>query len=93
MIACSRSNPGGPRQIKPLLPLIVEPDELEPHFGDENLLIVDLGPQELFDEAHVPGAVHLDRMHLASGVEPVLGGRVQRPRQKGQSAPATSPAP
>ncbi len=60
--------------MKPLLPLIVEPDELEPHLGDEHLLIVDLGPQDLFDEAHVPGAVHLDRALLISGAEPAVGG-------------------
>ncbi len=59
--------------MKPLLPLIVEPDELEPHLGDENLLIVDLGPQDLFDEAHVPGAIHLDRTQLVSGVELAVG--------------------
>lgn len=58
----------------------MEPEELEPHLGDDNLLIVDLGPQDLVDEAPVPGAVHLDRTHLVSDVEPALGGRVQRPR-------------
>ncbi|MCZ6575239.1 MAG: sulfurtransferase, partial [Gammaproteobacteria bacterium] len=61
--------------MKPLAPLIVEPDELEPHLGDESLLIVDLGPQDLFDEAHVPCAIHLDSTHLVSDVEPELGGR------------------
>ena len=58
---------------KPLLPLVVEPDELEQHLGAENLLVVDVGPEELYEEAHVPGAVHLDRARLVSGVKPAVG--------------------
>lgn len=57
----------------PLLPLIVEPDELERRLGAPNLLIVDLGPLDLFEEAHVPGAVHLDRNRLVSGTKPAVG--------------------
>lgn len=59
--------------MKPLLPLIVEPGELERCLGAENLRIIDLGPRELFDEAHIPGAVHLDPDKLLSGAKPAVG--------------------
>ncbi len=57
----------------PLLPLIVEPEELEQQLGAENLLIVDLCPLELHEDAHIPGAVHLDRNRLVAGTKPAVG--------------------
>ena len=42
------------------LPLVVEPDELEKHLLNEKLLIVDLCKPEVYAQAHIPGAVHLD---------------------------------
>lgn len=50
----------------PLLPLIVEPDELEQQLGNPRLLIVDLCLPEIYEDLHVPGAVHLDRELLTS---------------------------
>ncbi|MDA8383349.1 MAG: sulfurtransferase [Betaproteobacteria bacterium] len=48
----------------PPLPLIVEPDELEAHLSDPDLLIVDLCKPDLYPRAHVPGAIHLDYRRL-----------------------------
>ena len=43
----------------PLLPLIVEPTELEAALGTDGLLIVDLNEPERYAEGHIPGAVNL----------------------------------
>ena len=42
------------------LPLLLEPADLAAHLDDDNLLIVDLSKDQVYDQAHVPGAVHLD---------------------------------
>lgn len=58
---------------QPLLPLIVEPAELEKHLSDERLLIVDLGRPETHAQAHVPGAVPLDYARIVRAAPPALG--------------------
>lgn len=59
--------------IQLLLPLIVEPAELEKYLGHKNLLIVDLSSRDMYDEVHIPGAVHLDHALLNSGEKPGVG--------------------
>ena len=56
-----------------LLPLIVEPAELEKHLAMENLLIVDLCKPETYAQAHVPGAVHLDYKQIVAARPPAMG--------------------
>lgn len=58
---------------EPLLPLIVEPAELEQHLGDPHLLIVDLCKPETYAQAHVPGAVHVEYARIIAGRPPVMG--------------------
>ena len=41
------------------LGLIIEPETLQTHLDDDNLLIVDLGKEADYLQAHVPGAVFL----------------------------------
>ncbi len=41
-------------------PLLVEPEELHPRLGDEQLLLVDVGRAATYEQAHLPGARHLD---------------------------------
>jgi len=55
---------------RPLLPLIVEPAELEKHLGTENLLIVDLCRPETYAQAHLPGAAHLDYVQIVTARPP-----------------------
>ena len=43
-----------------LLPLLVEPDELERQLGLESILIVDLCKPGTYAQSHIPGALHLD---------------------------------
>ncbi|WP_101675472.1 sulfurtransferase [Alloalcanivorax mobilis] len=55
------------------LPLLLEPEELARHLDDANLLIVDLSKGQVHDQAHVPGAIHLDFKRLLAGNQPAPG--------------------
>lgn len=55
------------------LPLLLEPDQLEPLLGDPRLLIVDLSGSENYARFHVPGAVHLPAQALQCGRQPAPG--------------------
>lgn len=51
-----------------LLPLIVEPEQLEARLGHPDLLIIDVPAKaDSYLEGHVPGAVFLDYKHLLLG--------------------------
>ncbi len=55
------------------LPLILEPDELQPLLGHEELLILDLCRKDLYPRAHVPGAIHIDPASLMGNQPPATG--------------------
>src|SRR6218665_3183664 len=55
------------------LPLLLEPSELQAHLGDAGLLIVDLGKESVYQQAHVPSAVHFNVKQLVSGQQPAPG--------------------
>jgi thiosulfate/3-mercaptopyruvate sulfurtransferase len=55
------------------LPLILDPDVLEPLLGREGLLIVDLSKESLYRQVHIPGAVHLDYPKIVANQKPVHG--------------------
>lgn len=67
----------------PDLPLLVEPDDLEPLLGRENLLLVDLCRREIYDQYHIPGAVHVEYKYLNHGALPGPG--LLPPKEKLQS--------
>lgn len=54
-------------------PLIIEPQALEKHLDDENLLIIDLCKRETYVANHIPGAIHLDYSHIVKIDKPVMG--------------------
>lgn len=56
-----------------MLPLIVEPEELEPHLDDEDLLLIDLCSAESYLSEHLPGAVHVPTTALVAGKKPATG--------------------
>lgn len=58
---------------QPLLPLLVEPAELQPHLGEPNLLVVDLSKAEAYAQGHVPGAVHIDYSQIVAAKPPAMG--------------------
>jgi len=41
------------------LPLLIEPEQLEPRLGEPGLLVVDLSKDTTHAQLHIPGAVHL----------------------------------
>jgi thiosulfate/3-mercaptopyruvate sulfurtransferase len=53
--------------------LILEPAELEAMLGDPQLLIVDLCQPHVWQQMHVPGAVHVNPGELVSGIPPASG--------------------
>ncbi|MEE2729833.1 MAG: rhodanese-like domain-containing protein [Pseudomonadota bacterium] len=55
------------------LPLLIEPDDLEPCLGHPQLLLVDLCRAEQYAAAHIPGAVYLPFTQLMSGQMPGPG--------------------
>jgi thiosulfate/3-mercaptopyruvate sulfurtransferase len=56
-----------------LLPLIVEPEELEQQLANPQMLIVDLSKPEIYQQSHIPGAVHLDYAQIVAARRPVMG--------------------
>jgi len=55
------------------LPLIIEPSQLAAHLGDSKLLILDLGKADTYQNAHVPGAIHVPPSDIQLGVPPAPG--------------------
>lgn len=55
------------------LPLLLEPDVLHAHLGDPDLLVVDLGKESVYLQAHVPGAVLCNGKQLVAGQQPAPG--------------------
>jgi thiosulfate/3-mercaptopyruvate sulfurtransferase len=55
-----------------LLPLIIEPEQLEAHLDDPQLLIIDVPVNgDSYRQGHVPGAIFLDFRYLMRGEGPV----------------------
>lgn len=55
------------------LALLIEPQDLQAHLNDKDLLIIDLSREAVYQQAHVPGAIFLDFKELLSGVQPATG--------------------
>ena len=55
------------------LPLLLEPQTLAQRLGEPQLLVIDLGKAQVFQQAHIPGAVHLDHRALQKGSQPAPG--------------------
>lgn len=56
-----------------MLPLIVSPEDVEPHLDDANLLVIDLCREENYAAGHLSGAIHIAPSHLVTGVKPASG--------------------
>lgn len=62
------------------LPLLLEPEQLEQHLGEANLLIVDLSREEYYLENHIPGAVSVSPAEIMSGLRPTVGKLISQER-------------
>jgi thiosulfate/3-mercaptopyruvate sulfurtransferase len=56
-----------------MLPLIVEPQDLEPLLGSKQLLIIDLCKESTYQDTHIPGAIHVFPQELIAGIQPAVG--------------------
>ena len=56
-----------------MLPLLVEPEDLEKELGNQDILIIDLCKPDIYAQGHLPGAVHLDYSKIISGQRPAPG--------------------
>ncbi|MDH5407052.1 MAG: sulfurtransferase [Gammaproteobacteria bacterium] len=55
------------------LPLIIEPNELEAHLADDNILLVDLSQPQTYVQYHIPSAVYLDYAWIIHIEQPRMG--------------------
>ncbi|MCG8670596.1 MAG: sulfurtransferase, partial [Pseudomonadales bacterium] len=55
------------------LPLVIEPDELEPLLGHPDLLVLDFSTPDTYRRAHVPGALFVPFQHTMNGMPPAVG--------------------
>ena len=55
------------------LPIVIEPDELEPLLGSSGLQVIDLCNKTSYLQYHIPGAVHMEYPCLVYHCKPTLG--------------------
>lgn len=58
---------------EPMLPFLVEPDQLEQALGSEFLLVVDVSDEPAYARQHVPAAVNLPYRALIGSRPPAMG--------------------
>ena len=58
---------------KNILPLVVEAEELETVLNNKDLVIIDLSRDQVYQQAHIPGALFLDFKTLVCGEQPASG--------------------
>jgi thiosulfate/3-mercaptopyruvate sulfurtransferase len=66
--------------VAPNLPLLIEPEQLQPHVANSAILIVDLSDPASYAIGHVAGAVHLDCANLMRSEPPMTGLLPDEPR-------------
>lgn len=54
-------------------PLVLEPSELASKLGDSGLLIIDLCNPQVYQQLHVPGAIHVHPQTTTAGTPPAPG--------------------
>ncbi len=64
----------------PLLPLLIEPEDLVPYLGKEQILIIDVCSTDNYNNQHLPGAVHVPPAELQCGEKPAPG-KIPRKRR------------
>ena len=57
----------------PTLPLLIEPEQLQPYLAAPAILIVDLCDPVRYAAEHIPGAAHLDYADLVRAEPPAMG--------------------
>ncbi len=73
--------------MTPALPLVVEPEALEPKLGNEEFFVIDLCKPEIYVQSHIPGSVHVDYSQIVATEKPVMG-LLPNPAQLGETLSA-----
>lgn len=55
------------------LPLLLEPQTLAGRLGEAGLLVIDLGKAQVYQQAHIPGAIYLEPTRLKRNNAPAPG--------------------
>jgi thiosulfate/3-mercaptopyruvate sulfurtransferase len=56
-----------------MLPIVVEPEALAPLLGDADILLIDICRDDVYQQNHLPGAVHISPAELIEGSQPAVG--------------------
>lgn len=56
-----------------VLPLLIEPEDLVPHLGNEHILIIDVCSADNYKTQHLPGAAHIPPAELQCGEKTAPG--------------------
>ncbi len=55
------------------MPIIIECDELASRLHEDDLIIIDLCDKKVWNQIHIPGAVHIDYPMITRVAKPVMG--------------------
>lgn len=55
------------------LPLLIEPEQLASVKDNADIVIVDFCKQSTYDQAHIPGAIHIEYSQIVATQKPVMG--------------------
>lgn len=55
------------------LPLLIEPEQLASIKDDSNIVVVDLCKESIYNQSHIPGAIHIEYAQIVASKKPVMG--------------------
>ena len=55
------------------LPLLIEPEQLTSRKDDSDVVIVDLCKASIYEQSHVPGAIHIEYPYIVTTKPPIMG--------------------
>ena len=59
--------------VKDIDSILIEPQQLSAHLGDEDILIVAVCMEKDFNDGHIPGAILIEPSELIQGDSPAVG--------------------
>ena len=59
--------------VKDIDSILIEPQQLAAHLGDEDILIVAVCMEKDFNDGHIPGAILIEPSELIQGIGLPLG--------------------
>lgn len=56
-----------------MLPMLIQAEELLPLLDDDSIMIIDLCRDEIYQQQHIPGAIHISPQEIVAGNRPAVG--------------------